>query len=62
MISCCRQANDLQIEFLDYCKDGLINNVKEIYEELSDEKKMQLLRSKGEHDKRSCLHSVIYSI
>jgi len=56
---CCRGGNDLAIEFLDYCKDGLMVNVKELYEPLGDEKKLLLLKSKDQHEKRSCLHTVI---
>jgi hypothetical protein len=58
----CRGGNDLAIEFLDYCKDGLMANVKELYEPLGDDKKLVLLKSKDQYENRNCLHTVLHHI
>ena len=50
----------MAIEFLDYCKDGLLANVKELYEALDDNKKLVLLKSKDQHENRNCLHTVLH--
>jgi len=49
--------------FLDYCRDGLLELAKEIYEKQdTNEKKKELLKKRDIHDNRNCLHTVMQFI
>ena len=52
---CQRKQDITQIEFLDYCKDGILDLVKKTYNDYNDKRK--LLKSIDD-DKKNCLHLV----
>lgn len=55
---CQRKQDITQIEFLDYCKDGILDLVKSTYNNYYDKRK--LLKTIDD-DKKNCLHLVSYS-
>lgn len=48
------------VMYLDYCKDGLLDQMKKLYEEKerTPVQKKQLLLAKDKHEERNCLHIV----
>jgi hypothetical protein len=66
MWGCCKKS-DATVEFLDLCKDGMIEEVMDLYHKKDNEKECKeyqqiLLTSQDEHGKRTCLHLVSYRI